>query len=218
MYIQRNDIESALDVFYKAYTLTSRVFDSVLVVYCRYVIYKYMIKLQEEQNITIDIDNIKQRGVEPEFLVLQITPYVFEMDLKMFWVDYTFTQANSDVEQIIFENENNSIFTIGNFYYGYFPLYTNSYYNDNEYINKYISNNITPLNKLTYKLGLTNDNTEQFYCDKCNKPRAQVVFLEQKFRCCQACLINHLDKVVKQRSDAYMKGNYLGLECKYIYN
>ena len=216
VYIQRDDIESALDVFYKAYTLTSRVFDSVLVVYCRYVIYKYMIKLQEEQNITIDIDNIKQRGVEPEFLVLQITPYVFEMNLKVFWVDYTFTQANSDVKQIIFENENNSIFTIGNFYYGYFPLYTNSYYNDNEYINKYISNNITPLNRLTYKLGLTNDNTEQFYCDKCNKPRAQVVFLEQKFRCCQTCLKNHLDKVVKQRSNAYMKGNYLGLECKYI--
>ena len=216
VYIQRDDIESALDVFYKAYTLTSRVFDSVLVVYCRYVIYKYIIKLQEEQNITIDINNIKQRGVEPEFLILQITPYVFEMNLKVFWVDYTFTQANSDLEQIIFENENNSIFTIGNFYYGYFPLYTNSYYNDNEYINKYISNNITPLNKLTYKLGLTNDDTEQFHCEKCNKPRAQVVFLEQKFRCCQACLVNHLDKIIKQRSDAYMKGNYLGLECKYI--
>ena len=87
------------------------------------IAYKYMIKLQEEQNITIDIDNIKQRGVEPEFLVLQITPYVFEMNLKVFWVDYTFTQANSDVKQIIFENENNSIFTIGNFYYGYFPFY-----------------------------------------------------------------------------------------------
>jgi hypothetical protein len=218
VYIQRDDIKSALDVFYKAYTLTSRVFDSVLVVYCRYVLYKYMIKLQEEQNITIDINNIKQRGVEPEFLVLQITPYVFEMNLKVFWVDYTFTQSNSDLKQIIIENENenDSIFTIGNFYYGYFPLYTNSYYNGNEYINKYISNDITPLNKLTYKLGLTNDDTEQFHCDKCNKPRAQVVFLEQKFRCCQACLINHLDKIVKQRSDAYMKGNYLGLECKYI--
>lgn len=218
VYIQRDDIKSALDVFYKAYTLTSRVFDSVLVVYCRYVLYKYMIKLQEEQNITIDIDNIKQRGVEPEFLVLQITPYVFEMNLKVFWVDYTFTQSNSDLKQIIIENENenDSIFTIGNFYYGYFPLYTNSYYNGNEYINKYISNDITPLNKLTFKLGLTNDDTEQFHCDKCNKPRAQVVFLEQKFRCCQACLVNHLDKIVKQRSDAYMKGNYLGLECKYI--
>ena len=216
VYIQRDDIELALDVFYKAYSLKSRAFDSVMIVYCRYVIYKYMNELQEEQDITIDIENIKQRGVEPEFLVLQITPYVFEMNLKVFWVDYTFAQAYSDFKQIIFENENNSIFTIGNFYYGYFPLYTSTYYNDNEYINKYISNSVTPLNRLTYKLGLTNDDTEQFHCEKCNKPRAQVVFLEQKFRCCQACLVSHIDKVVKQRSDAYVKGNNLGLECKCI--
>ena len=145
------------------------------------------------------------------------------MNLNVFWVDYTFKQAHSDYTQIIFddedENENNgndTIFTIGNFYYGYFPLYNNTYYTNNEFINKYISNNVTPLNKLTYKLGLSNDDTQQFHCEKCNKPRAQVVFLIQKFRCCQACLKSYLDKVVKQRSDAYVKGNYLGLECKCI--
>ena len=187
-----------------------------MIFYLRNIVYKYTKEVYniynnnlKEKNKEIDdlinIDAINELGFEPEFFILIFIPYLFDVNLKIFWVDGNL-QKNEDgfIDFVDDENEGKFPYVImGYFFSNFFPLYSNKI-NDN--LNKIINERYIRMTKLTY----CDENKK--ICPICNNETEQVIFLQKKFIICKPCLISHVDKIIMKRTLSLNNEDYYGFE------
>ena len=214
--LENNQIEESYKIFNKAYRLKNHCFDYTMIFYLRNIVYKYTKEVYniynnnlKEKNKEIDdlinIDAINELGFEPEFFILIFIPYLFDVNLKIFWVDGNL-QKNEDgfIDFVDDENEGKFPYVImGYFFSNFFPLYSNKI-NDN--LNKIINERYIRMTKLTY----CDENKK--ICPICNNETEQVIFLQKKFIICKPCLISHVDKIIMKRTLSLNNEDYYGFE------
>ena len=214
--VENNKIKEAYKIFNKAYRLKNHCFDYTMIFYLRNIVYKYTKEVyniynnnlkekNKDKDDLINIDAINEFGIEPEFFILIFIPYLFDVNLKIFWVDGNL-QKNEDgfIDFVDDENEGKFPYIImGYFFSNFFPLYSNKI-NDN--LNKIINERYIRMTKLTY----CDENKK--ICPICNNETEQVIFIQKKFIICKPCLISHLDKIIMNRTLSLNNEDYYGFE------
>ncbi len=217
--VENNKIKEAYKIFNKAYRLKNHCFDYTMIIYLRNIVYQYAKEInniykqnknqteikQEEIDDLFYIDTIIELGVEPEFFVLAFIPYLFEINLNVFWIKGDFQNPEDGYIDFI-DNENKDKFPyiiMGYFFSNFFPLYSDK---NNENLKIIVNENNSLLKKLTY----CDENKKK--CPICNDETEQVIFLQKKFIICKPCLISHVDKIFMNRTLNIKNENYYGLE------
>ena len=158
--LENNQIEESYKIFNKAYRLKNHYFDYTMIIYLRNIVYKYTKEVyniynnnlkekNKDKDDLINIDAINELGFEPEFFILIFIPYLFDVNLKIFWVDGNL-QKNEDgfIDFVDDENEGKFPYIImGYFFSNFFPLYSDK---SNENLKKIVNQNYSLLKKLTY--------------------------------------------------------------------
>ena len=217
--VENNKIKEAYKIFNKAYQLKNHCFDYTMIIYLRNSVYQYVKEIkniykqnknqneikQEEIDDLFYIDTIIEFGVEPEFFVFAFIPYLFEINLNIFWIKGDFQNPEDGYIDFI-DNENEDKFPyiiMGYFFSNFFPLYSDK---SNENLKKIVNQSYSLLKKLTY----CDENKKK--CPICNDENEQVIFLQKKFIICKPCLISHLDKMIMNRTLNIKNENYYRLE------
>ena len=219
IFVENNKIKEAYKIFNKAYRLKNHCFDDTMIIYLRNIVYQYAKEInniykqnknqnkikQKEEDDLFYIDTINELGVEPEFFVLTFIPYLFEINLNIFWIKGDFQNAEDGYIDFI-DNENKDKFPyiiMGYFFSNFFPLYSDK---SNENLKKIVNQNYSLLKKLTY----CDENKKK--CPICNDETEQVIFLQKKFIICKQCLISHVDKIIMKRTLSLNNEDYYGFE------
>ena len=221
-----HDIPKALKLLYKAYTLKSKCFDSLLVIYCRHLFYKYVkmifdycdksniAKYKIKDKYKMNVESIKQRGIEPNFFYVIFAIYLFNCKINFFIIDGKFYHSLTKVVLLNYgsSEENLVDITIGGFYYGYYPLYSKECVARNKVLVEYFKEKSPEITQLTFII-----KHKDKQCDVCKKKLEQLVMFQQGCKCCLHCLKQHIHKVMIKRTKCLYASHFTGLECKYIY-
>ena len=217
----KNNIEKAYDLFIKSYLLEDGSFDQMLIIYLRYISYIYVdevIKLSEDEKIKEEMEEeitskginkelIKTMNVEPNFFIICLMPYLFDVNINIFWIDRVFTQSKDGIINFIDEEntENIPLISFGYFYSSYFRIYSNNYIQENEEINEIFKSKTNTISKLTLEV------KNPKLCEICKNDKF-IVFLEQKFKICKKCLEKYINQICSFRTKSLNNDNYIGLE------
>jgi hypothetical protein len=146
-------------------------------------------------------------NVEPNFFIICLMPYLFDINVNLFWIDRDLIQSKDGIINFIDEEngENLPSLSIGYFYSSYHKVYSNTFIQENENINLLFQTKVNNLTKLTFQIKNPNK------CEIC-KNDSFIIFLEQKFKICKNCLGKYINKICSFRNDALIKGNYIGQE------
>ena len=219
--LSKDEIKEAYDLFIKSYLLKDGAFDKILIIYLRYISFIYIdevIKLcdneeiQEQREERIVVQNInkemiKTMNIEPNFFIICLMSYLFDININFFYIDRDFSQSREGNINFIDEDnmENIPLITFAYFYSSYFKIYSHNFIQENEEINDIFKLKLNKLSKLTLKV----KNPKK--CQICQKGEF-VLFLEQKFKICQNCLENYICNKCSLRKEALIKDNFIGLE------
>ena len=212
--VKNNKIEEAHEFFLKCYLLPNYIFDKILIIYLRHVIYKFVQKitdLDKENNFDdtpkdkkkICTEIIELFNIEPNYLILCIIPFIYDINLSILWVDNNLNQSKDGIINFIDEDNRNSIplisiaFFFSSFHKIYPPDFTKQY-------NLFIKNE-PKIEKLTFVV-------ENKSCEICKNKTKHIIFMKQKFIVCRHCLENHIFDTVQKRNKALDKNNYIGGE------
>ena len=219
--LSKDKIEKAYDLFLKSYLLKDGSFDEMLVIYLRYITFIYVdevIKLSEnekvqeerEERITakgINIELIKSMNIEPNFFIICLMPYLFDVNINIFWIDKDLIQSKDGIINFIDEEntENIPLISFGYFYSSYFRIYSNNFTQENEEINEIFKLKLNKLSKLTLEIKIPNK------CQIC-KSETFIIFVKQKYKICKKCLDNYINQICSIRIKSLKNDNYIGLE------
>ena len=214
--VENEDIEEAYDILNKAFRLKNHLFDYTMIYYLRHVFFIYAektfnlikgyyndINTKIDKNDLYNFNAIEELGIEPEFYLIPLLPYLYNINFKIFYVDNTIKNPVCGTINFIDEEEENNIFmSIGYFYCNYFNLYSKI----NNNLQKIIQKNHFKLKKI-----IVNSKIKE-KCKICNKKTEQQIFLEKKFIICKNCLDSHINTIIKKRIENFEKEEYNGLE------
>ena len=216
--LSKYEIIEAYDLFIKSYLLKDGSFDKILIIYLRYICFKYVdevINLYENEKTnenseekmaakSINKELIKTMNIEPNFFIICLMAYLFNVNISLFYIDRDLTQSKDGIINFIDEDNTDNIpfISIGYFYSSYFKIYTEKFINENEEIFK---TKLKQLSKLTLEI------KNQKKCQIC-KTDEYIIFLEQKFKICKKCLDKYIYNVGSLRREAFIKDNFIGLE------
>ena len=219
--LSKNEIKKAYDLFLKSYLLKDGSFDKILIIYLRHISFIYVnevIELSKDEMFQEEIEDkklinslneqlIKTMNVEPDFFIICLMPYLFDINMTLLWIDKDLIHCKDGIISYIDEDNGEIIpsISIGYFYSSYHKIYSKSFIQENEFINSLFQTKITNLTKLTLQV----NNPKK--CEICKK-ELFIVFLEQKFKICKNCLQTYINNICSFRNDALNKGNYIGQE------
>ena len=210
--------ERAYELFIKSYLLENGSFDKMLIIYLRYISYIYVdevIKLseqnqgqsEEEKTISKNINKelIITMNIEPNFFIICLMSYLFDVNLNVFWIDRDLLQCKDGTINFIDEDNTDEIplISLGYFFSSYHRIYSVNSMNDR--INELFNSNLCNLKKLTYQIKIKEK------CEIC-KNETFVIFLEQNFKVCKNCLEKYIYNISFLRNDSLNKDNYIGQE------
>ena len=221
-FLSKDEIEKVYDIFIKSYLLKDGSFDKMLIIYLRYISFIYVdevIKLTEDEKIqeereekiivkNINKELIKTMNVEPNFFIICLMPYLFDININVLWIDKDFLQCKDGIINFIDEEnvEALPLISLGYFYSSYHKIYSNSIIEGNDEIEKIFNSKLNKLTKLTIQI-----NNSKEKCEICNN-ELFIIFLEQKFKICNNCLQKYIGKICSFRNKALNKDNYIGQE------
>lgn len=218
-YINNNQSEKAYELLIKAYQLKNKDFDYGLIAYLRKLSYDHIsetVQLYLDSNkgneeklkeTLFNIESINVFGIEPDFFVVCIFPYLFDMNLKVFWMDCVFGDPAEGT--IFFEDEekkNIPLISIGYFFSGFYKTYYPELKDKDTYFKKVIANSDIRIRQLSFIPKTTK------HCEVCKKKTKQILFLEKKFSACLQCLSDHAKKIMSKRAKALYLSNFIGIE------
>ena len=213
-----NDKEKALMYLTQAYLMKENHFDLAMIVYYRQLCYEYLKEtyeiIKQENNDKevhkqlINVESVLVLGKEPEFVLVMLLPYIFNVNLKLIWIDGTPSNHNTGYVNLSDEATTTTTTTfpviyIGYFFSSYYPLYpvSSSYNNNNNERSLQLQ-----LRKLTY---ISN---ERSMCDVCKSPTLNVYLLCKRCYMCMECLNTHVNAVLSKRAVNLYKNKYNGFE------
>ena len=219
--LSKNEVEKAYDFFIKSYLLKDGSFDKMLIIYLRNISFLFVSEIIEiskresfqdetdEKDLinTINENLIKTMNVEPNFFIICLMPYLFDINVNLFWIDRDLIQSKDGIINFIDEEngENLPSISIGYFYSSYHKIYSNTFIQEIENINLLFQTKVNNLTKLTFQI----KNPKK--CEIC-KNDSFIIFLKQKFKICKNCLGKYINKICSFRNDALVKENYIGQE------
>ena len=211
--LSNNNIEKAYDLFFKSYLLKDACFDKLLIIYLKYISYKYVdevIELSKEQNQpnihnNLNKELINTMNIEPSFFIICLMPYLYDINIHIFWLDKDLIQCKDGVINFIDEENtvNLPLISLGYFFSSYHIIY--SVKSKNEFINKIFNSKSNNLLRLTCQIN---------YKDKCQicKGQKYIIFLRQNFKVCENCLEKYINKISSFRNESLNNDNYIGQE------
>ena len=221
-FLSKDEIEKAYDLFIKSYLLKDSSFDKMLIIYLRYISFIYVdevIKLTEDEQIqeergekiivkNINKELIKTMNVEPNFFIICLMPYLFDININVLWIDKDFLQCKDGIINFIDEDnvEALPLISLGYFFSSYHKIYSNSIIDGNDEIKEIFNSKLNKLTKLTIQI-----NNSKKKCEICNN-ELYIIFLEQKFKICNNCLQKYIGKICSFRNNALNNNNYIGQE------
>jgi hypothetical protein len=213
-YMKRGNILKAYKILNASYKLLERDFDKLLICYLKNVVYKYMSEFYTEiyknpsEEEKINLEKIKIFNLEPEFIIICLIPFLFQVKLTLFYLDGSYTQpVFSPLNFITDEEENNSCdMPIGIFYNTFFPLYGKNDFAGNKTFENVIQRKPIRIKQLTF---VSNDTIQ---CEKCKQEQNIIYFLQKKFKVCYECLKNCLNNKIKKRANAIKKEKFSNIE------
>ena len=201
-------------------------FDIIFIIYLRYVVFLYNENLNKKynnkdnnENNDVNLKNIIMLHNEPNKIVFNTLPIVFNIDLNLFYIDgnmkdFNIVQFNSN-----HKNKNKIEINLGFFYDGYHVVYNDQNYVKNinnlicddpkELLNviPFINNNNIDIDSNDEENISQNENL--YYCKKCQK---NTKFLQQisnsKNIICSECLSQLLLETFQNRSTQLAKEHY----------
>ena len=222
-YLKEKQNEKAYELFLKSYKLKDGCFDNALIVYLRHVVYKFLPEIYEEaekktkdkkQNFKdkiINLEAIQYLGIEPEFIILNFMIYLFNVNIQLLWIDNDFLNPKFGIlnfnEYDYDENEGYKfpLISIGYFFSGYVPLYSDKL-SSNEILQKQISESNISIKQLIFFL------REKEKCKICNKTTIHIIFLQKNFYVCKNCLEKHIRDICSKRAINLLRNNFIGIE------
>lgn len=210
--LSNNNIEKAYDIFIKSYLLKNACFDKMLIIYLRYISYIYVdevielskeIESQIQNNINKEL--INTMNIEPNFFIICLIPYLFDINILIFWLDKDLIQCKDGVINFIDEenSENIPLISVGYFFSSYHIIY--SIKSTNEFMNKIFNSKSNNLSRLTCQI----KNKDK--CQIC-KGQKYIIFLKQNFKVCKNCLDIYINKISSFRNQSLNNDNYIGQE------
>ena len=215
-YVNNQKLKEAYRLLVKSYRLKNKMFDDTLIIYLKHIIqkainqlYEYA-ELKEESKKYINIKNelcllngIEEFCIEPGIPIVMILPFLFDVNLNIFYIDGILRKNKNGI--IFLSDEKNKeipLIQIGYFFTGYFNLYKDP----NEIILNEIYKHDKNIKQLTFKLKETKK------CQICNNMTNHIVFLQKKFICCENCLNEHFELIIKNRAESLKKDSFFGIE------
>ena len=135
-------------------------------------------------------------------------PYLFNVNIKLIWLDNEFENPKDGI--LTFEDENEKgipTITLGFFFSSYFHLYPPNLSPEIEEILIKTNNNKKPEIKQLIS-PLENVDT----CPICKKKTGQLAFLEKKIKICEECLQKYIVKIIGLRAKNFINENCFGKE------
>ena len=211
--LSNNNIEKAYDLFFKSYLLKDACFDKLLIIYLKYISYKYVdevIELSKEQNQpnihnNLNKELINTMNIEPSFFIICLMPYLYDINIHIFWLDKDLIQCKDGVINFIDEENtvNLPLISLGYFFSSYHIIY--SVKSKNEFINKIFNSKSNNLLRLTCQI----NNKDK--CQIC-KGQKYIIFLKKNFKVCKNCLEKYINKISSFRNESLNNDNYIGQE------
>ena len=211
--LSNNNIEKAYDLFFKSYLLKDACFDKLLIIYLKYISYKYVdevIELSKEQNQpnihnNLNKELINTMNIEPSFFIICLMPYLYDINIHIFWLDKDLIQCKDGVINFIDEENtvNLPLISLGYFFSSYHIIY--SVKSKNEFINKIFNSKSNNLLRLTCQI----NNKDK--CQIC-KGQKYIIFLKKNFKVCKKCLEKYINKISSFRNESLNNDNYIGQE------
>ena len=205
----------AYKLLLKSYKLKNECFDKLLIIYLRNVVYKFSHLVYEswlgknkdnENTENINLEEIKNMYIEPNFFVIGIMPYLFDINLDVIWVDNLLLKPNDGVINLVDEDNGAPNISIGFFYSSYYRIYSRDY-DEKEVFKECINEDKPEITQLMYRL------PEKQKCNLCNKATEHLAFLQKKFVICGKCLENYIKNTIcKKRYNAFIEDEYYGQE------
>ena len=206
-----NDKEKALQYLIQAYLLKENHFDLAMIVYYRQLCYEYLketyeiIKQENDKEVLkqlINIESVLVLGKEPEFVLVMLLPYIFNINLKLIWIDGTPSKHNTGYVNLSEEtNRVLPIIYIGFFFSSYYPLYP---FSPQDELN--INEHTPHLSRLTYI------SKERSMCEVCKDNTLKVYLLCKRCYMCVECLNAQVNAILSKRAVNLYKNKYNGFE------
>ena len=219
--LSKGEIKEAYDIFINSYLLKDGSFDKILIIYLRYISYLYIdevIKICDNENYqegreekivpkNINKNLIKTMNLEPNFFIICLMPYLFDINVTFMYIDRDFAHSKDGIINFIDEENTDEIplITIAYFYSSYFKIYSPNFIQENEEISEIFQSKLINLSRLT--INLINPKK----CQIC-KSNNFILFIKQKFKICKECLEKYINNICEQRREALTKDNFIGLE------
>jgi hypothetical protein len=212
--MKRGNILKAYKILNASYKLLERDFDKLLICYLKNVVYKYMNEFYTEiyknpsEEEKINLEKIKIFNLEPEFIIICLIPFLFQVNLKLFYLDGSYNQPVFFPINFVSDEEENNLcnMPIGIFYNTFFPLYGKKDFTGNKTFENVIQKKPIRLKQLTF---VSNDTIQ---CEKCKQEQKLIYFLKKKFKVCYECLVNNLNSKIKKRAEAVKNENFCNIE------
>lgn len=220
--LENNKIEEAYFLFIKSYSLKDNSFDNMLIIYLRYICFDYVKEILElckdeeilkkcdtkitKDDININKELIKTMNVEPDFFIICLMPYLFDINIIIFYLDRDLTKPKEGLVKLIDEEYPDLPFiSLGYFFSSYHRIYWRDWVNEEPVIKKIFCNEDYEMKKLIHQIKSNKK------CKNC-KNNEFVVFWEKKIMVCKNCLNDYINEISIKRKEALLKDNYIGKE------
>ena len=207
------DKGKALMLLINSYSLKNRFFDLAIIIYYRQLCYDYLKmaydvirrnKNEEAKQSIINEESVLVLGKEPEHVMVMLLPYLFNVNLKVLWLNGTLVEHDSGVINLSDEkDETLPIIQMAYFFNSYYPLYSAKM----KIIVELTEKKLPELKRVTY---IDNDNTST--CGVCNCESKKVYLLQQHCMMCVECLNEHVNAMLAKRAFSLYKSKLNGIE------
>ena len=214
-YLKNDKVKEAYHFLLKVYKLKNQMFDKTMIIYLKELVFHYLsiiskfVKKEPNEKYIIlrsllfNPEVVKENGIDPSIINIYLMQYLFNINMKLFIMDGLINKYQNCLINFD-ETIGNPLIYIGFLFSGYTLLYNNNEINN--IIKKEIEKSNIKLKKLTYKLN------EKENCKMCNSETNHIIFLEKKFICCESCLNNYVEKIIKKRISSIEEDSFNGLE------
>ena len=207
------DKGKALMLLLNSYSLKNRFFDLAIIIYYRQLCYDYLKmaydvirrnKNEEAKQSIINEESVLVLGKEPEHVMVMLLPYLFNVNLKVLWLNGTLVEHDSGVINLSDEkDETLPIIQMAYFFNSYYPLYSAKM----KIIVELTEKKLPELKRVTY---IDNDNTST--CGVCKCDSKKVYLLQQQCMMCVECLNEHVNTMLAKRAFGLYKSKLNGTE------
>ena len=219
--LTNNKIEEAYSIFIQSYSLKDNSFDTILILYLRNISFDYtekaleLSKDEEIQNqfeeriipLHINQELIKTMNIEPDFFVLCLMSYLFDINFRIFYLDRDLLKPKESLIKFfdVDNPDNIPCISISYCFSSYHKIYEGKFIKEDSLMQKILNKNKYEMKKLTQEIKINKK------CQNC-KGEVYIILFEKKIKVCKNCLDDYINEILNTRKEALINDNYIGKE------